>query len=215
MEILSNEEEIGYNYRGIDLQGKIDMCIRPSSKDGLFIMDHKTTYQFDAHIFEGWSFRFQFLFYAWLWWKVKGRYPAGVYVNAIRKPAERRSVKKQETVEAFVRRIEQNIVLEPQNYFKRERLPFGPGTLERFEEFTLNPIMTQYEMISGIAKCTPKDFEDMELSATADSLMLSMNTDSCHQFNRSCEFLDLCANNLQDYAAEYIDMKQKHPELSK
>ena len=215
MEILANEEEIHYNYEGFNLKGKIDMCIRPSTKDGVFPLDHKTTYQFDSHIFDGWSFRFQFLFYAWLWWKVKKRYPAGIYVNAIRKPAERRSVKKQETVEEFIKRIEQNIVLEPEKYFKRERLPFGPGTLERFEEYTLNPIINQFGMVDGITKCTEADFRDEDLARTVDSLLLAINTDHCHQYNRSCEFLDLCANNLQDHAAEYIDMKQKHPELVK
>jgi hypothetical protein len=178
-------------------------------------MDHKTTYQFDPSIFDGWSFRFQFLFYAWLWWKVKGRYPAGVYVNAIRKPAERRSTKKQETVERFVERIHQNIILEPQNYFKRERMPFDQGTLERFEIYTLNPIITQFEIISGISKCSIDEYEDMDLWNTADSLLLAMNTDHCHQYNRACEFLDLCANNLKDHAAEYIDMKCKHAELNR
>jgi hypothetical protein len=213
MEILANEEEIQYKYEGFNLRGKIDMCIRPSPRDGIFPMDHKTTYQFDAHIFDGWSFRFQFLFYSWLWWKVKGRYPSGVYVNAIRKPAERRSVKKQETIEAFVNRIHQNIILEPQNYFKRERLPFDKGTLERFQTYTLDPIITQFKMISGTrllsGAASPRSY------IMLDSLLLAINTDHCHQYNRSCEFLDLCANNLQDYAVEYIDMKCKHPELEK
>jgi hypothetical protein len=213
MEILANEEEISYNHEGFTLRGKIDLSIRPSPKDGIFLLDHKTTSRFDKDTFDGWSFRFQFLFYAWLWWKVKGRYPAGVYVNAIRKPAERRSTKDQETVEAFVKRIHQNMWIEPQKYFKRERMPFGRDTLERFEKYTLNPIITQYHMLAGITECDVHELE--ELSATVDSLLLSMNTDHCHAWNRACEFLDLCANNLQDYAAEYIEMKTKHPELAK
>jgi hypothetical protein len=215
MEILANEEEISYDYEGLTLWGKIDMCIHPFSKDGLFLMDHKTTYQFDAAIFDGWSFRFQFLFYAWLWWKVKGQYPAGIYVNAIRKPAERRSIKKQETVEAFVKRIEQNIILEPQNYFKRERLPFDRGTLERFETYTLNPIISQFQLLDGASRSSFHEMEDPRYYITLDSMLLAMNTDFCQRYNRSCEFLDLCANNLNDYAAEYIDMKHKHPELEK
>jgi hypothetical protein len=215
MEILANEEELIYNYRGIRLRGKIDLCIRPSPKDGIFPMDHKTTYLFDASIFDGWSFRFQFLFYAWLWWKVKGRYPAGVYVNALKKPAERRSVKKRETIEDFIERIEQNIIAEPDQYYKRERLSFARDTLQRFEAYTLNPIITQYEMLDGITKLTPQEFIDEEIHSTAESLLLSMNTDHCHVYNRSCEFLDLCVNNMNDYAMEYIDMKHKHPELQK
>jgi PD-(D/E)XK nuclease superfamily len=215
MVLLANEEQISYTYRGFKLHGKIDLCIRPTKNDGIFPMDHKTTFMFDAHIFDGWSFRFQFLFYAWLWWKVKGRYPAGVYVNAIRKPAERRSVKRQETIEDLVRRIRTNIRAEPQNYFKRERLPFGRGTLERFEAYTLNPILAQYEMLGGIADCTPNQLEDEDLMDVVNGLLLSMNTDHCHVYNRSCEFLDLCQNNLNDHAAEYITMTKKHPELHK
>jgi hypothetical protein len=215
MEIIANEEEIIYNYRGFKLRGKIDLCIRPSERDGIFPMDHKTTYIFNEQIFAGWTFRFQFLFYAWLWWRVKGRYPAGVYVNAMRKPAERRSVKRQETIEEFVKRIEKNIQAEPQNYFKRERMPFERSTLQRFEQYTLNPIMTQYEMMDGLTRCTPQEFKDAELYATAESLLLSMNTDHCQTFNRPCEFLDLCANNMNDYAMEYIQRRSKHSELSK
>jgi hypothetical protein len=68
-------------------------------------------------------------------------------------------------------------------------------------------------MVSGITNCTFEELEDVY--ATVDSLLLAMNTDHCHQFNRPCEFLDLCANNLNDYAAEYIVMPYKHPELFK
>jgi PD-(D/E)XK nuclease superfamily len=213
MELLATEEEIHYEYRGFTLRGKIDLCIRPSAKDGIFPMDHKTTYIFDDSVFAGWSFRFQFLYYAWLWWRVKGRYPAGMYVNAIRKPAEKRT--KKETVQDWLNRIEANIKGDPWNYFKRERLPFDRTILQRFEKYTLDPIITQYELLGAIAAVNEKEFEDRIFSATVDSLLLSMNTDHCHAFNRSCEFLELCSHDMKDHAAEYITMQHKHPELAK
>lgn len=215
MEILANEEEVSYEYRGFTLRGKIDLCIRPTPKDGIFPMDHKTSYIFDESVFAGWSFRFQFLYYAWLWWKVKGRYPAGMYVNAIRKPGERRSKTKKETVQDFLDRIEANIKGDPWSYYKRERLPFDRTTLQRFETYTLDPIITQYEMLQWIINCRKEEIDDPTTWGPLDSFLLSMNTDHCHAWNRPCEFLDLCAHNFEDHAGEYISMAVKHPELSK
>ena len=215
MIIEATEQEVELRHRGFRLRGKIDLVIRPNKGDGLFAMDHKTTSDFSEGLFAGWSFRFQFLFYAWLQWKITGVYPAGMYVNAIKKPKERRSIRNQETVAQFLKRIRLNIATDPSLYFKRERLPFDKSTLPRFERYTLDPILVQYEMIHGATEMSAEEFEDWELNSTLESLLLSMNTDHCHTYNRPCEFLDLCQNNLEDHAQEYINMQHKHPELQK
>jgi hypothetical protein len=215
MIIESTEQEVEYEYQGFRLRGKIDLVIRPHKSEGIFPLDHKTCSDFSKGLFEGWSFRFQFLFYAWLLWKVHGIYPAGMYVNAIKKPAERRSVKSQESIPQFLKRIEHNMISEPEKYFKRERLPFDRTTLIRFQTFTLDPIIAQFEMIHGAALMEWTEFREMEVMSTLFSLLLAMNTDHCWVYNRPCEFLDLCANNFEDFSQEYITTQQKHPELNK
>jgi hypothetical protein len=50
-----------------------------------------------------------------------------------------------------------------------------------------------------------------------ESMLIKANTDHClgayHNF--PCEFLELCKNDFNDYANEYIQREHKHPELSK
>lgn len=213
MKILQTEKELEYEYRGFRLRAKIDLVIRPAAKDGVFVLDHKTCSSFDKGLFAGWSFRFQFLFYAWMYWKVTGRYPNGMYVNALKKPQERRSVKKQETIDAFLTRVKSNMELEPDEYFKRERMPFDLDTLPRFEKYTLDPIITQYVQMYAVSNMTERpDFMEQYM---IDSLFLSMNTDHCWNYSRPCEFLDLCQNNFNDFSSEYVISEDKHPELRK
>jgi hypothetical protein len=215
MVVEMTEQEVEYEYRGFRLRGKIDLVVRPYKSEGLFPLDHKTASDFNKGLFAGWSFRFQFLFYAWLLWKVHGVQIAGMYVNAIKKPAERRSVKSQESIPQFIKRVEHNMISDPNKYFRRERLPFDGNTLQRFEEFTLDPILAQFEMVHGAAIMPWSEFEDEDVMQTLIGLVLSMNTDHCHVYGKPCEFLELCENNFEDFSQEYITTDTKHPELSK
>jgi len=216
MVVEATEQEVEYNYEGFRLRGKLDMVFRPSKKDGIFILDHKTTYDINESLVLGWQFRFQFLFYAWLYWKISKQYPAGVYVNALKKPLERRSVKKQESVEEFIKRIELNMQIEPEKYFKRFRLPIDKSTLARFEKYTLKPLLFGFKTVSGLSQLTPREFEEQQISDDdINAQFLTANTDHCHVYNKPCEFLELCQNNFDDFANEYIAMPFKHAELTK
>lgn len=212
MTVLSTEQFMETEYRGFRLLGKVDMQVYPSSRlpcpsplTPIYILDHKTTYLFDKSMFDGWNFRFQFLYYAWLYWKVTGTQPKGLVINAIRKPALRRSVSKQETPDEFLRRIEQDIIERPEEYFKREKLAFDKHTLDRFQKYTLDPVLTQFEWIQRV----PHHPENLDLQA----LLLGMNSDYCHMYNKPCEFLDLCQNNFKDFSVEYTRREVKHEEL--
>jgi hypothetical protein len=215
MVIVSTEDEAEIEYRGFRLRGKIDIVMRPTKRDGVFIMDHKTTYDINRSLLLGWNFRFQFLFYAWMYWKMTKEVPAGMYVNAIKKPAERRSVAKSESIPAFLKRIEQNIITNPVHYFLRERLPIDRGALQRFQDNTLDPVLTQVGLIrQGVNnRLEETKVTGIEL-ATIYSLIMAGNTDYCQIYNTPCEFLPLCENNFQDYASEYIITNNKHPELT-
>jgi hypothetical protein len=149
-----------------------------------------------------------------MYWKMTKEVPAGMYVNALKKPAERRSVAKAETIPAFLKRIEQNIIVDPDKYFLRERLPVDKKALLRFQENTLDPVLTQMGLIKrGVAnRLDGERTSGIEL-ATVYSLIMAGNTDYCQIYNTPCEFLPLCENNFQDYASEYIVTTTKHPEL--
>jgi len=213
LEIESIEYEINYEYRGFRLRGMIDLAGYGSNRPGLWIMDHKSTGDINDKILEGWNFRFQFLFYAWLWTRVSGQRPTGIFVNMLKKPLERRSVKKQESLGEFIRRIDNNIQIDPQSYFRREWIPLDDATIERFQNWTLDPLITEMHMLQeAVSGDSYERFNQVEKEA----MLLRANTDHClgpyHNF--PCEFLELCKNDFNDYASEYIQREHKHPELS-
>jgi PD-(D/E)XK nuclease superfamily protein len=201
------EVPVDLEYRGFRLRGMIDLVGTDSTRGTRpWIMDHKTASDINDIRLEGWQFRFQFLFYSWLWTKLTGERPSGNYVNILKKPQERRSLKRGETIEDFCRRIDFNINVNPHEYFRREWIPFDDGMIERFQKYTLDPILTQFNLLKEIPDCE----YDQELR---ESLLLVPNTDHCISWNVKCEFLELCKNNFQDYAVEYIHRPIKHPEL--
>lgn len=212
------EKEIELKYEGFRLRGKIDLLFSEDRPEhNVWLMDHKTTYDINQQLISGWQFRFQFLFYAWMYWRLTKKYPSGVYVNAIKKPLERRSKSKGESLPDFLARIKQNITLEPSKYFHRERLPFNHDTLARFEELTLKPIIWQYVIIKDYdpARDIANPQDHWAVDSLLRSMLISMNSDHCHMYNRPCEYLELCQNAFQDYSEEYIISPTKHDELQK
>jgi PD-(D/E)XK nuclease superfamily len=213
LHVIANEHSVDVKFRGFHLLGKIDLAVKETYGGGHWIVDHKTTYDINRKLLAGWQFRFQFLFYAWLYWRRTTIYPAGVYVNAIKKPAERRSIRKQESIDKFIKRIEDNIQLDPEKYFLRERLPLDKKTLPRFEKLTLDPILRQFEWIKHYAQKYASDDYSIINNEDLMSLLISINTDHCHTYNTPCEFIDLCTNSFQDFSGEYITRDIKHPEI--
>jgi PD-(D/E)XK nuclease superfamily len=204
--IVSTEQEYEVIYRDFRLRGKIDLQLNPSpNSHAMYVMDHKTVSEYSRSQYDGWNFRFQFLFYAWMYWRATGTQPAGILVNGLRKPALRRSEKRGETEETFLQRINQHMIEYPDDYFQREKLTFDAHTLARFEDDTLDPILTQFSWLKRWHG------SDRDLK----SLLFAMNSDHCQVYNRPCEFLDLCQTNFEDFSAEYIQMDTKHEELRK
>lgn len=78
--------------------GRIDLIIRDSS--GLWVLDHKTTFQFGQQFSDSMSMSAQFLGYAWAWQTLTGELPAGYIINAIR---VRRPTQKSLLAEDFFR----------------------------------------------------------------------------------------------------------------
>jgi len=191
------EKAFTLDYRGIMLAGKIDLVAQPSPRDGVFIWDYKTTGRFDPYIIDAWSFRFQFLFYSWLYWKVTGERPDGNYVNGILKTLLR--PKKDETEQDYLDRVNHDMTWNRDKYFYRVRMPLATGMLERFEEEILEP---HIEIFQGMSNAT----------ISYNVAAMAMNTDECHKYNSFCEFLPLCKDGKM-MLPEYDIREHKHEEL--
>jgi len=202
MAVKAVEKAFSCVYKGVLLVGKIDLVARPSMRDGIFIWDYKTTGMFNQYILDAWSFRFQFLFYSWLYWKVTGEKPDGNYVNGILKTLLR--LKKGETEEAYLDRINFDMIGNREKYFYRVRMPLGTGALERFQEEILDP------HIDAICLMQQQGV-DINTNVLA-AVTMAMNTDECHKYSSFCEFLPLCKDGRM-MLPEYDIREQKHAEL--
>lgn len=205
------EKELTAKWRGLTLQGRIDMAAYPNNRDGLYIWDWKTAGRFDASMLDAWSFRFQFLYYAWLYWKVTGKKPAGIMANGIAKSLLRPKIvdKKlgtKETVAEYLARIRLNVRADRERFFYRQRMPFIDGTLEKFENEILGPHLDSFILLSEQKKS--KGFDP----AIVNSLAMAMNTGHCHVYNSFCEYLPLCKDG-PIMLGEYNVRDVKHQEL--
>jgi hypothetical protein len=203
MRVVSVEQDLEVKWKGLTLQGRLDMAAYPKRDDGIFIWDWKTAGRFDATMLDAWSFRFQFLFYAWLYWKVRGIKPAGIMVNGLAKTMLRPKIvdKKlgtKETISQYLFRVKKNAIENREKFFYRQRMPFVKGTLERFEKDILGPHI--------------ESFANLRQGIAINSLAMAMNTGHCHVYNSFCEFLPLCKDGPL-MLNEYQKRTNKHVEL--
>jgi len=201
MVILSVEQEPEVFFEGLRFSGKIDLVSRPNGPhDGVFLWDYKTSFRLTPLIVDSWTFRFQFLFYTWLYWRYVGKKPDGIMVQGLLKPQIR--PKKKENMNEFMDRIREEMTGEETRagYFYRERIPLGADTLERFEAETLWPHIEAFKRlrIGG---------------ANLQALAMQQNTNQCHIYGSVCEFLRLCKDGWASIG-EFNVREKKHSELS-
>jgi hypothetical protein len=200
------EQTLVATFKGLTLAGKIDLIARPNGRrDGLYLWDFKTSFRLSPLIVDSWTFRFQFLYYAWLYWKVSGRKPDGIVVQGMLKSALRpkivnRTTKKRENEDEFIDRVRADMAENRADYFYRERMPLGEGALERFEQETLQPHLSAFSRLRFGG-------------ANIDSLSMAQNTSQCHLYGSTCEFLQLCKDGWLA-RSEYDERPEKHAELA-
>jgi hypothetical protein len=201
-------------YQDFLLCGAIDMVAKPNLKDGFFIWDWKSTSKLDALILDTWAFRFQFLFYAWLWWRITGEKPTGIMVQGLLKcqlkPKQAdRKTKRMETRQEYLHRVAGDMQANRERYFYRQRLPLGKGVLERFEDEMLCPHL---EAFSALREGTGKPLTRLPVTAV-NALAMAMNTSQCYVYGHYCEYLNLCKDGPMALG-EYDKRPWKHPELA-
>lgn len=210
MWVRAVEETYAVEYRGIQLEGKIDLVANQTRRDGLYIWDYKTTGTLNLSMLDAWSFRFQFLIYSWLYWKATGDKPDGNYVNGIMKPLLRPKNNKkegQESREEYLERVRYDLTVNREKYFYRCRMPLPTGMLERFQDEILDPHITNFVLLTNAT-------QDLKLPLLniVQAVAMAMNTDECHKYGSFCEYLPLCKDGKM-MLPEYETREIKHEEL--
>lgn len=196
------EEVFNTKWRGVKLSGRIDLAAYPKQRDGLYIWDFKTAGRFDKVMLDVWSFRFQFLYYAWLYWRVTGHRPSGIMASGLAKTKLRPYKARVETREHYLARVRAHMLDHRDKYFYRQRMPFRKNALEMFEDQLLIPHLDVFKELS----------EPIVNERIGSALAMAMNTGQCHIYNSFCEYLPLCKDGPM-MLTEYDKREEKHEEL--
>lgn len=192
------EEVVEIEFMGIKFRGKIDLGFDLDTGAKNILSDHKS-YGMDDY--EGWNFRFQFMFYAWIAAKFFKRDMRKFMVNGIKKPQLR--LGKKESLESFIVRVEQAIIQEPKKYFVRHQLPWIKNSMEHFEHRVLMPKVNRIKLLTEAS--TP----DMII----ETLVRNQNSDNCVSYGSSCPFLPICKHGNLREGHFYTQRPHKHSEL--
>lgn len=179
------------------LAGKIDMK-GTRGKTDMIIFDHKTVSQISNSITEGWGYKFQFMFYLWLDWRVNGAGVNKFMVNAVRKTQLRQG--KGEHIHTFAARVKTDILKRPADYFYRQDLDLTAEGILSFEKAILMPKLRRIAMLQNNRLDT----------SVLEVLALNKNTDQCNMYGAQCEFFDLCYHGEN---GKYKKRAVKHEEL--
>lgn len=203
-DILSTEDIIDIEFEGVRLKGKVDVLAYHKGYKRVGLWDHKTTGRLDRDTALGWDFRLQFMFYTWLayhhpdWKKQR---PRSFMVNAMKKPQLKWG--DTEPVDAYLQRVQIDMVQKPEKYLYRDTLLLKEGDLEHFEKTILRPKIERVKMLFN-----PKVSDDVKLIITRNK-----NTDTCRKYGQACEFLPVCQHGLDVEKRGYMRREVKHREL--
>lgn len=195
-DIWAVEEVLEYEWEGVKLRGKLDLGFDSDAIPS--ISDHKS---FGMDDYEGWNFRFQFMFYWWLARKVTGRKIRKFMVNGVKKPQLR--LKKDESVASFGVRVLQDMIQVPDKYFVRVNLTSMKHSMEHFEERVLRPKINRIKLLTQ--EGTP--------AMIVESLVRNQNSHNCVNYGSSCPFLPICKHGNIREGHFYRRRADKHVEL--
>lgn len=195
----SVEETLEVVFEGITFKGKLDLGYTIDGQKGNIIDDHKT-YGIDDY--EGWNYRFQFMFYIWLTQKAKKIKIDKFVVNGIRKPQLRQG--KEESLKSFTIRVEQAMIQEPTKYFTRHPLHMIKNSMEHFEQRVLRPKIEKIKLLTQAS--TPANIVEV--------LVRDQNTHTCVRYGAKCQFLPICKHGSLRDGHAYVRRQEKHVELA-
>lgn len=126
--------------RIVVLRGRFDAVLRLNGQ--LWLMENKTKSQIDEEgLTASLKQDLQTMLYCHAIKMKWGEAPVGVLYNVIRRPQLRQ--KQSETLQEFYQRLEDEVRGDPDRFFMRWEVNFGPKDIERWVERSLNPILMQ------------------------------------------------------------------------
>jgi hypothetical protein len=146
IEWLAREQSFKTPYEFIDLEGKKRTILLRGMRDGLFRNDYgtgvfetKTKENIDtAGVAAQLKADMQTLFYLFTSRIDLKKQPNQILYNIIRRPGQRN---KNETVDQFVKRIQQDVLKREKHYFMRWEVDVETKDYDKFEQQTLLPIL--------------------------------------------------------------------------
>lgn len=147
---------------------KIDLGLEIMGK--IYTLDHKTSSRIDETSLEkALAFDFQHLYYGYCYAQETGKKVAGCYHNVIRNPG----LKYSGSFSDYSKRLQNEIRLKPEHYFKRYRIVYTNKDKKDFE-YQLHYILSN-------------------ISTTIKNNHFYRNSSHCNIYGE-CEFLDLCSS---------------------
>lgn len=149
---LATEREFSVPFKYQDgrvttLNGTIDgvfVRVNGIGKPETMLLDTKTMGEVSENIPDMMPLNFQFNMYITAWMLLTGHFPDGLVQNIVRRPGQ--TWKQDETLKAFLQRVEEDIIKRPSWYF--QRLDYYPSPDERtlWNVRTLVPVMNEIRM---------------------------------------------------------------------
>lgn len=192
-------------FMGLKLTGMIDLPINLKTKKANIVVDHKSTNRLDKSVMMGWDFRFQFMFYLWLFRRCNPTIPIhGTMPNAVKKPQLRINYDK-ESIPEFCRRLKDDMQENPDKYFYRDVMLLKEGDMAHFESQILMPKLYRLKLLLD-----PKVDTKVKIA-----LARNKNTDYCVKYGAkyACQFLPICQQGLAKNGFQFEKRGVKHEEL--
>jgi hypothetical protein len=202
LQVIALEQVLKVSFQGINLCGALDLGTEHNK--AVQIWDHKTKSMRGSTTggIDEWKTRFQFLLYTFMWNKLNPDQRVRYFlVNVVHKPALRR--KQNETPQALLRRIKDDVVARKTEYFYRERLPLTSDLLQAFENHFLRPKIENFKMLQQ----TKPDPNNAQFQA----LVLQRNSANCWAYGRQCPFYAHCHTGKKlEQLPHLVKRKAKH-----
>ena len=188
-----------------DFAGQIDMIAaipppRGKGADRVTVIDHKTASQIRESYLDRLKLDTQLRGYIYAVKHAFGMNPSQAMYDIVRKCRLRR--KKDETVEAFMARIEDDYNDRPEFYFHREPLMYRQDDIDRFES-ELRQVHREFML-----------YASGEMGDPEDPTTWMANDSACDQYNRTCTFHLLCTTGCDRGTLANYDRKETmHTEI--
>ena len=184
-------------FAGFLFTGKADLIGIVAKESAL--LDFKTCKQFSDKYDQGWEFKFQFLYYIWLYYREFGDILQKFIIRMVRKGSLRQG--KEESLEAFTLRQVNDITNNEDSYFKDYAFPVTQELLENFEKYVIFPKIQRIQLLQA----NPK--------VVFPIIAANRNTNACFNYGSECEYLSLCKFGINKEMPNYTIRDIKHKEL--